>query len=407
MQFIGEIMMTESPQKFAEILTRAVRRAATEKNATMRAIQKELGLALGRDGGSAIDFWQRGHIPPKTRDIELLATKLAAMNGFRNDQELHQFLKAAGYSDANIDALCLRICFLPQHHTSTARYMRIHPTLSPETFVVGIPVMHPRQFFGRQRVLKRIFNLFSHFPLQNVAVIGPSHSGKTSLLNYIRDICNTSPDQLRPGQIQNWLPEPERYRWISIDFRDSSMRDQSLLLEFLMGKLDLPHTAGCTLSEFMIAARNNIAVPTIILMDEVEDGLSIPELSKAGFWRNLRSLAINGADGNLAFVIACRQHPSALYPDGERESPFANIIGHACYMEPLEETDARELIASSPNVFPPTDVEWILEQSRCWPAILQMLCHERLSSLGEANNHWKENALRQMETYRSILEQKP
>lgn len=397
--------MTESPRKFAKLLAQAVKRAAAENNKTMREIQEEIGLRLGRSGRSTIDFWQRGHIPPKTRDIENLVTELAAMNGFRNDQELRQILQAAGYYEANIDALCINIS--PQHQAAPARRVRSHPALSPETFVVNLPVMHPRQFFGRQRILNRIFNLFSHFPLQNVAVIGPRHSGKTSLLNYIRDICTTPTDQLRPGQVQNWLPDPERYRWISIDFRDSSMQEQSSLLAFLMREMGLQHTAGCTLSEFMIAARNNITVPTIILMDEVEEVLTIPELSETGFWRNLRALAINGAGGNLAFVMACRQRPSTLYPAGERASPFANIIGHACYLEPLKETEARELISSSPLVFPPTDVDWILEQSKCWPAILQMLCHERLSSFSETGDHWKEIALGQMEPYRHLLEQKP
>ncbi|MGB3612748.1 MAG: hypothetical protein WBA10_03070, partial [Elainellaceae cyanobacterium] len=53
-------------------------------------------------------------------------------------------------------------------------------------FVTGTPISHPSRFFGRRRVVKRLFNLLKTHPLQNGAIIGQRRSGKTSLLNYLR-----------------------------------------------------------------------------------------------------------------------------------------------------------------------------------------------------------------------------
>ena len=40
-------------------------------------------------------------------------------------------------------------------------------------FIAGPPLTHPRQFFGRERELRRLFQLWQSPPLQNAAVVGP------------------------------------------------------------------------------------------------------------------------------------------------------------------------------------------------------------------------------------------
>ena len=87
-------------------------------------------------------------------------------------------------------------------------------------FVAGPPIMHPRQFFGREGELRRIFGVLGRFPLQHIAIIGLQRSGKTSLLRYLRHITKTPPEQLRPGQQSDWLKQPDRYRWVFVDFQD-------------------------------------------------------------------------------------------------------------------------------------------------------------------------------------------
>jgi hypothetical protein len=72
---------------------------------------------------------------------------------------------------------------------------------------------------------------------------------------------------------------------------------------------------------------------------------------------------------------------------------------------PLAETEARDLIASSPQPFDPADTAWILAQSGGWPCILQILCHTRLTALddGERGDAWKQKSLYRMAPYQYLL----
>src|SRR5919202_1311306 len=101
-------------------------------------------------------------------------------------------------------------------------------------FITGPTIIHPRHFFGRQRELKRLFDLLKRHPLQNAAIIGKRRSGKTSLLHYLKNITTTPPEQLRPGQKSDWLPYPERYCWIFVDFQDVRMASPERLLSYIL-----------------------------------------------------------------------------------------------------------------------------------------------------------------------------
>ena len=50
-------------------------------------------------------------------------------------------------------------------------------------FVAEPPVIYPRSFFGRDPIVRRIFDLLKHLPLQNAIIIDPRRSGKSSLLH--------------------------------------------------------------------------------------------------------------------------------------------------------------------------------------------------------------------------------
>ncbi len=157
-------------------------------------------------------------------------------------------------------------------------------------------------FFGREYELKRIFGLWKRFPLQNVAVVGLKRSGKTSLLHYLKRITLARPEQLRPGQRTDWLPQPERYRWIFVDFQDARMCRRERLLSYLLTRLDLVVPEPCDLENFLDVVSQYLKTPTIILMDEIGAGLASPELDQQ-FWGSLRSLGSNLTGGKLAFVL--------------------------------------------------------------------------------------------------------
>jgi hypothetical protein len=281
------------------------------------------------------------------------------------------------------------------------------PTEELPPFIAGPPITHPRCFFGRKRELKRLFNLWKRSPLQNAAIIGPRRSGKTSLLLYLKSITTAPPSQLRPGQRSDWLLEPERYRWIFVDFQDPRVGSREGLLRYLLTSLNLPAPHQCDLERCMDVMSCGLRTPTVILLDEIGAGLQrCPELDDA-FWEGLRALATNLVRGSLAFVLTAHESPGQLAHQSGHSSPFFNIFGYTATLGPLRELEARELIASSPIPFPPNDVDWILVQSGRWPLLLQILCRERLITLeeGEPSHVWREDGLRQMAPFRRLLEE--
>ncbi|MEH2392324.1 MAG: ATP-binding protein [Nostoc sp.] len=273
-------------------------------------------------------------------------------------------------------------------------------------FITGAPITQPRYFFGREKELKRLFNLLKRHPLQNAAIIGKKRSGKTSLLHYLKNITTTSAEQLRPEQKFDWLPHPENYCWIFVDLQDARMQSREGLLKYILESLKMQVPTPCDLDHFMNVVSDNLHSPTVILLDKISVGLQrCPELDD-GFWESLRSLATNHTAGNLAFVLATPESPIEMAHNTGHSSPFFNIFGYTAYLEALAETEARELIASSPIAFTDEDVEWILTESRCWPLLLQILCGERLFNLeeGENNDNWREEGLRQMKSFTHLLD---
>ena len=72
-----------------------------------------------------------------------------------------------------------------------------------------------------------------------------------------------------------------------------------------------------------------------------------------------------------------------------------------------QKAEALALITSSPQNFDNKDIDWILAQSGRWPALLQILCHSRLTAL-EENRHdesWKTEAIQRMKPYSNLLNQ--
>ena len=273
-------------------------------------------------------------------------------------------------------------------------------------FITGTPITHPRYFFGREKELKRLFDLLKRRPLQNAAIIGKRRSGKTSLLHYLKNITTTPIEQLRHGQKSDWLPYPENYCWIFVDFQDSRRQNCEGLLRYILECLKMPVPSPCDLDRFMDVVSDNLRQPTVILLDEIGVGLQrCPELDD-GFWESLRALATNQTNGNLGFVLATPESPIELARSTGHSSPFFNIFGFTTTLGAMTEAEGRELIASSPIPFPAEDVEWILTQSKCWPLLLQILCRERLFSLedGEMGDNWREEGLQQIQPFIDLLE---
>jgi len=273
------------------------------------------------------------------------------------------------------------------------------------SFVTGTPITHPRYFFGRKKELKRLFNLLKRRPLPNAAIIGKSGSGKTSLLQYLKNITTTPTAQLRPGQKSDWLPSPENYRWIFVDFQDPRRQSREGLLRYILECLKMSVPSPCDLEGFMDVVSSNLLQPTVILFDEIGVGLHCPELDEE-FWESLHSWRTYQTNGNLGFVLATPESPIELARSSRLSSHFFNIFGYTTTLGAMTEAEARELIASSPMPFPAEDVEWILTHSNCWPLLLQILCRERLFSLEdeEMGDDWHEEGLKEMQSFTHLFD---
>jgi len=88
--------MTESADQFAQLLTLAIRRTSYHESKKISVVQEELGYALGRKGGSVIEHWRKGHLPPRASDVETLARELVRRHGLENHEQLEQFLRSVG-----------------------------------------------------------------------------------------------------------------------------------------------------------------------------------------------------------------------------------------------------------------------------------------------------------------------
>lgn len=395
--------MTASPDKFAQLLTEAVHKIRLRESKrikkTIRIIQDELGYALGREGGSSIEYWRKGYVPATIQDVEELARQLVSRGGLE-PVELQQFLQSA---DHPYPAQLIRELF-PETTQPDLTDQASDPIEELAPFVIGPPISHPRQFFGREAALKRIFGLWKRFPLQNVALVGLHRSGKTSLLHHLSHISTSRLAEVRPGQRVDWLPQADRYRWVFVDFQDSRMGSRQRLLTHILTQLGLPLPTPCDLNNFMDVICDHLQQPAIIMMDEIGAGLASPELDQQ-FWWSLRSLSSNYSNGLLGFVLTAPAVPGVLAQEYGKPSPFFNIFGHIIHLGPLAESAARALLASSPRPFKPAEVSWMLQTSRCWPVLLQILGDTRLMALedNQPAEVWQAEGLRRLEPYHYLV----
>lgn len=395
--------MAKAEPKVSEALLRAINRIAFLENKNKQIVYDELGYALGRQGGSAIQYWvYHKRIPARLEDLEALARAIARRNGWESRSELYNFLDRSGHPVAEV----LSSQIFPDSEVSGPPVGDENIILPPPApFIVGPPILNPYQFFGRSRELKRIFLALNSQVLQNVALIGLSRSGKTSLLHYIRRITRAQPATLRPNQPSNWLSQPQNYRWLQIDFQDPRVCTREGFMIQILRQLNFPVPGPVDLVQFVDIICRYLVHPTVILLDEIQIALGNPEFTQE-LWRSLRSLASNLTEGKLAFVIASRKPPDLLYTGLGEPSPFLETFGHQVTLGPLTREEAYELIHSSSRPFSQADTDWILVHSGRWPALLQILCNTRLASLeeGSGDDSWKENALAQIKPNRNLLE---
>lgn len=387
--------MTAAADQFAYWLTQAVLLIKATEGTTLTIIQDELAMALGRASGeSSIRYWRKGYMPADLDEVEQLADLLADRGGLSR-RSYEQFLRTAGHPRAQ--ALAERRFPGQTEDASPAAGL-------PRAFNPNRPITDPRRFFGRARECRRIFNWWQREPLQDVALIGPRKSGRTSLLHFLRHIHTTPADLLRPDQRQIRLHNPGRYRWAYVDFYDARWLSPPNLLRHILSQLGFPVPDPVTLDTFLETMSTLVDGPVIIMLDELSAGLELPDYDRS-FWNSLRALATSTTQNRVTFVITSNDDPQRLAANYGKTSPFFNLFA-ALDLGPLTGVEARQLIAAAPQPFAPGDIEWIISQSRCWPVILQALCQERLVALEDGNetSQWRDDANVHLMRYAYLLD---
>ena len=388
--------MKSTPDQFAYWLTQAVRLIKATEGKGISIIQDELAHALGRvSGGASIGYWRKGHIPADLLELEQLADLLAERGGL-GPLSYKQFLRSAAHPQA--ESLAKRR-FPAEREESTAGI-----STSPHPFNPNRPITDLRWFFGRERECRRILTGWARTPPQDVALIGPKKSGRTSLLHYLRAVHNVPDWRLRPAQRDHRLPDPDQYRWVYIDFYDARWATPVNLLRSILIQLDFPIPAPLSLDTFMETMSDRVAARTIIMLDELSFALELSGYDRH-FWNTMHALATSATGNRLVFIITAADEPPKLAANYDKTSPFFNLFT-AVRLGPLTDTAAREMIAAAPHPFAPADVAWILDQSRLWPVVLQVLCQERLAALeeGDESDAWRVEAASHLTHYAHLLD---
>lgn len=87
----------QSPQ-FGKMLTEAIRIIQGCEEKSVEIIQDELGYALGKKGGSSVERWRQGFLPPNLSELQLLAQEIIRRSCHRLDEKwLVVFLKSANH----------------------------------------------------------------------------------------------------------------------------------------------------------------------------------------------------------------------------------------------------------------------------------------------------------------------
>ncbi|MFN2201103.1 MAG: glycosyltransferase [Caldilineaceae bacterium] len=161
--------MTQSSEDFARLLTEGIYRIRKLEGKPIRVIQDELGYLLGREGGSAVEHWRKGRLPPNLTDVEQLARALV-QRGKLEREWLDAFLRSAGHpAPESLDAE------LVSKEQAAARRPQTRLPVSASPLV------------GRLQELSSLSTLLKEPACRLITLLGPGGIGKTSLALHLAD----------------------------------------------------------------------------------------------------------------------------------------------------------------------------------------------------------------------------
>ncbi len=303
-------------------------------NWTDTLLAAELGITR-----ETIFRWRTGRIKSPKYEMVIKCIELFDLTPL----ERHEFLTAARLPDPN--AKLLQVPKKPEDAT--------HDNLPMPVTTGPVP---PNNFLGRKDILADISNTWYNIPLKHIAIMGPKRSGKSSLLKYLHS------GRQQIAQIN---------KWVYIDFDDPRMLHLERLLRYILNELQL-NKDDCDLATFTDILEKQLEGGTIILMDNVEIGFT--QLDEI-FWRHLRFLGNHLSHLGFCVSFTSKTEESKKFMD----SAFFNLFKEI-NLGPLSKEEAIALIKSMPQSFTKSEIDWLLECTNGWPAVIQQLSEVRYNS---------------------------
>lgn len=345
--------------------------------------------------------WKAQVLRMKARCLQLEAENCATKEGAQLKKTEARSLKALALQFDPINPgrlLALAGCINREEFSSPPSVFLYENQEGTSAFslLTSRPILHPAQFFGHESLLKKIFEGWNHTTLENVAMVGPKLSGKTSILNYLRFIQTIDSHTLRKEQRIPSLKQS--FKWILVDFKnDLRTRQLHKLLKYFSDMLGFSKVVD--LEYFIENIEDQIQTPTIFLMDNIDYALKHYEELGEDFWNCMRYLGSHAAKGKIGFCITSRQ-PFEELIEIDKTSHFINLFNEFD-LNPFDEQDARSLINAMSKNWSEEEIQWILRESQAWPALLQILCKVRM----EGGENWKEKGLKYLhkKLYQDLL----
>ena len=164
-------MANTTANLFAQLLTEAIYHIRHHESKNVQTVQDELGYALGKRGGSSIEYWRKGYLPAKPADLENLTRLVVQRGGFSADWAA-KFLASAGHP---YPASFLGQLFPVDTAVSPT------PNGSNRTLFSTNLLSQPTPFLGRKQELDAILKQLDDSDCRLLTLVGPGGIGKTRL----------------------------------------------------------------------------------------------------------------------------------------------------------------------------------------------------------------------------------